>query len=523
MITRWRRSIPIYAAIPLAAAGGLTLSAAFPEPGIWWLALPGVAIIVWSLVGRRWWTALLIGLTASLTFWLTLIDWLTLYLGLIPWLALACVMTLWMTLWAVIASFVMTHAHRLWSSPGKQVAFVPLVVSGLWVAREGIASVWPYGGFSWGRVAQSQADGVFGHLVSWVSTAGLSFLIVWIATSVVVLIRLPGARWLWTLPTAVVVLALLIPSFPIQIVGTTRIGAVQGNADAGLFSGYTPGEILSDHLTASESLVRKPVDVVVWPENGNDIDPLRDETSATLIDDLAGRLSAPIVFGTITHPASGEYFNSSLVWEHGLGAVGQYDKIHPVPFAEYMPERDFFHALVPDLVDLVTRDYGFGQRSNVIDIAGIPMGISICFDITDDQQAYDMARNGAEIVLAQTNNADFGHTDESLQQVAIARLRAMEMGRTVVNISTVGLSQVIAPDGSTIDTLPRFTAGAMLVDAPRSTTVTPAMAWGRAIEIGLSLIGIVGFALVAVRTAQSRRRASLFRDVTEDKPNVRRE
>jgi apolipoprotein N-acyltransferase len=211
------------------------------------------------------------------------------------------------------------------------------------------------------------------------------------------------------------------------------------------------------------------------------------------------------------------------VWEHGLGAVGQYDKIHPVPFAEYMPERDFFHALVPDLVDLVTRDYGFGQRSNVIDIAGIPMGISICFDITDDQQAYDMARNGAEIVLAQTNNADFGHTDESLQQVAIARLRAMEMGRTVVNISTVGLSQVIAPDGSTIDTLPRFTAGAMLVDAPRSTTVTPAMAWGRAIEIGLSLIGIVGFALVAVRTAQSRRRASLFRDVTEDKPNVRRE
>ena len=523
MIAFLRRPFPLYVALPLGAVGGLTLSAAFPEPGLWWLAIPGIALIVWSLIGRRWWTALCIGFIASLTFWLPLIDWLTLYLGLVPWLALAGVMTLWMTLWALLASFVLSNAHRLWSRPGMQFAFVPLVISGLWVAREGIASVWPYGGFSWGRVAQSQADGIFGHTVSWLSTAGLSFLVVWIATSLVVLVRLPGARWLWAIPAAVSILAAAIPSFPIQILGTTRVGAVQGNADAGLFSGYSPGEILSDHLNASESLVGKPVDVVVWPENGNDIDPLRDETSAALIDDLASRLHAPIVFGTITHPTPDEYFNSSLVWEPGVGVVGQYDKIHPVPFAEYMPERDFFHSLVPELVDLVTRDYGFGLRSNVIDIAGVPMGLSICFDITDDQQAYDMARDGAQIVLAQTNNADFGHTDESLQQVAIARLRAMEMGRTVVNISTVGLSQIIAPDGSILDSLERFTAGAMLVDVPRSATLTPAMVWGRTIEVGLSLLGIVGFTLVVVRTFQAKRRASLFPDETEDRPNVRQE
>jgi apolipoprotein N-acyltransferase len=141
------------------------------------------------------------------------------------------------------------------------------------------------------------------------------------------------------------------------------------------------------------------------------------------------------------------------------------------------------------------------------------VGLSICFDITDDQQAYDMQREGAQIVFAQTNNADFGRTDESLQQLAIARLRAMEMGRTVVNISTVGVSAIIAPDGSTIEELPRFTAGAMYADVPLSSTATPAMVAGRAIELLLAAIGIAGLAIVgalAVRAAaiKTRRRAS---------------
>jgi apolipoprotein N-acyltransferase len=347
--------------------------------------------------------------------------------------------------------------------------------------------------------------------VPWLSTAGLSFVLVWLATTIVVLIRMANAGWLWSVPVVVTIVALLFPSFPVVTTGSMKVGAVQGNADAGLFSDYTPGEILSDHLSASEELVGKPLDVVVWPENANDIDPLRDEASARVLDDLARRLDAPIVFGTITHPDPDTYFNSSLVWTPGEGVTAHYDKIHPVPFAEYMPSRDFFYALAPDLVGLVSRDYSAGTRSNVVMIDQTPVGLSICFDITDDQQAYDMQRDGAQVVFAQTNNADFGRTDESLQQLSIARLRAMEMGRTVVNISTVGVSAIIAPDGSTIADLPRFTAGAMYADVPLSTTATPAMIAGRFIELLLAATGIAGVALVGVVTLRVRRRASLGR------------
>jgi apolipoprotein N-acyltransferase len=81
----------------------------------------------------------------------------------------------------------------------------------------------------------------------------------------------------------------------------------------------------------------------------------------------------------------------------------------------------------------------------------------------------------------------------------------------VVNISTVGVSAIIAPDGSTIADLPRFTAGAMYADVPLSTTATPAMIAGRFIEVLLAATGIAGLALVGVVTLRVRRRASLGR------------
>jgi apolipoprotein N-acyltransferase len=309
-------------------------------------------------------------------------------------------------------------------------------------------------------------------------------------------LRSGQARKVWPVFAIATVVALVIPPFPVEISGSTRVLAVQGDSDAGLFSQNVPGAILQDHVSGSLPYAGEEIDIVVWPENGSDIDPLRNRLSAQTLDYVSNALGAPVVVGTITSPEPDTYFNSSLVWEAGQGATAQYDKIHPVPFAEYMPNREFFRALQPELVDLVARDYSFGTRSNVVDVAGIRAGIAICFDISDDQQAYEMIASGAQLILAQTNNADFGRTDESVQQLGIARLRAVETGRSVVNISTVGTSAIIGPDGKTIDQLPTFEAGAMLRDVPLSSTLTPAMSFGRALEVGLAAVGLAGLVLV---------------------------
>ncbi|MCU1422094.1 MAG: Acyltransferase, partial [Microbacteriaceae bacterium] len=111
--------------------------------------------------------------------------------------------------------------------------------------------------------------------------------------------------------------------------------------------------------------------------------------------------------------------------------------------------------------------------------------------------------SGAQFILAPTNNADFGHTDENEQQVAIARLRAIETGRSVVNDSTVGVSAMFAPDGRELTSLKTFTPGAMVQTIPLSDTITPAMAIGRQLEW---LAGGFGFAGLALGILLRRRR-----------------
>jgi len=100
--------------------------------------------------------------------------------------------------------------------------------------------------------------------------------------------------------------------------------------------------------------------------------------------------------------------------------------------------------------------------------------------------------------MFQTNNADFRGTDENLQQLAFARMRAVETGRSVVNISTVGTSQIIAPDGSEIAGIPADTAGHMLEDVPLRTGLTPAVLAGAGIQLLLVWGAVVGLLTLGV-------------------------
>lgn len=490
------RRLNIWLALSLSVISGFALQGAFPATNFWPLAFVGVFLLLWALLGRGFRTAFAVGTVAGATFWLSLIHWLTLYLGPVPWLALGILQAIFFGLGCSLIAIVINRGPTRWPTRWGRIGLVSIVVAALWTLRESLTSVWPYGGFSWGKLAQSQSESPLSHVVAWVGTAGLSFVVALTAALVFQVLR-ERNRVLLVVPILFLVSAIAWPPFAIGIDGTTNILAVQGNSKAGLFDHGNPGDILQDHISGTLPYVGEDVDIVVWPENASDVNPLQSQLAALMLTTVSQKIGAPIVAGTITTTKQGEYFNSSLVWTDGVDA--QYDKIHPVPFAEYMPNREFWRALQPELVDLVTRDYSFGTRSNVVDINGVLAGIAICFDITDDQQAYDMIAGGAEVILAQTNNADFGKTSENLQQLAIARLRAIETGRSVVNISTVGTSAIISPTGETIDSIPAYQPGAMLTEVSLSNTITPAMAFGRGIEWTIGAIGIVGLSLILIR------------------------
>ncbi|RFA09307.1 apolipoprotein N-acyltransferase [Subtercola boreus] len=498
--------LPFWLACLAALGGGLSLMTGFPGADIWPLTLVGVAGILVSLIGQRWNRALLIGLIGGLAFWCAHISWLTLYLGPVPWLALAVVEAAFFAIGAVTIAIVYRFAPRVWPTRLGRLGILPIVVAGLWTAREAFTAVAPEGGFSWGRVAFSQSMSPFASLVAFVGISGLSFLLVWLVAFVIQLCREVGVSVLSrvTLAVGAVALLLVVPAWPAPTTGTTRIAAVQGNTKSGLLDRVEAGDNLNAHITETLKLEGDNVDMVVWPENASDVDPEASRAAAADLDFISGIMKAPLVVGTIAE-RDGKFYNTSLLWENGTVA-DFYDKRHPVPFAEYMPARPFFRALVPDLVDLVTRDYQVGTTDTVMNVDGVVAGISICFDITDDSAVQAMVDDGAQVILAQTNNADFGQTDENLQQLAIARLRAIETGRSVVNISTVGHSAIIAPDGSTLDAIAPYTPGAMVDDVPLSTTITPASLVGRGIEWLVSGLGLAGLALSLVAAARTRRR-----------------
>lgn len=316
---------------------------------------------------------------------------------------------------------------------------------------------------------------------------------------------------------AVAVLALLavVPAAQLPRDGTLRVAGIQGNSKSAIFDDRESGAVFRDHALATERLLDEleasgeTVDLIVWPENSAEFDLPGNTLRDFEIAGLAKRAGAPIVAGSILEDPGGIYTNSAIVWD-AAGDTGQrYDKRYPVPFAEYMPNRDFFHMLAPDLVDLVQLEYTAGTRPAVLDIeaasGAVAAGLAICFDITFDQQAVEMVGDGAQVVLAPTNNADFGRTDESAQQLQIARLRAIETGRALVNISTVGTSAVVAPDGETLDALEPFTSDALVAEVPLVTGETPALRFGAVISGAWMALGAAGVMLGAVAGYEPRR------------------
>lgn len=510
--------LPFWAALIAAAAGGAILDLAFPAVGWWPLAFVGVALSLLSLIGRSAWGAWAVGSVFAASFYLIHIEWITRYLGVVPWFALTGLETLLSGVAAIAITLAYRWMPRLASGRWASLLATPALVAGVWTAREQFVGSWPYTGFPWGRIGMSQSESPLAHLASWTGVSGLTFAMVFVTAAAIAWVRRAEFRDLRTaLPAAVTALVLLVlPQFPTSDAGTWRVGAVQGNGPTGYFDEREPYAVLQAQLDATAPLIGEDVDVVVWPEGGIDADPTNNESVARVLDRLSASLDAPLIINAATARGN-DTFNTSMLWEAGAdNPVAIHDKANPVPMGEYVPDRWFFEKLAPDLIGLIQREYTPGTNAPFFDVDGIGVGLAICFDVIYDNVIWTGAQDGAQVYFFQTNNADFRDTDENLQQLAFARMRAIETGRSVVNLSTVGTSQVIAPDGSELDELAADTAGAMLTEVPLRTGLTPAVVIGPAAQFVLgwgSVLALVAIGLLGRRRGTPKTPAP--RDVRE--------
>lgn len=493
--------------VPLGVIGGLVALYTFPTENVWVLAPLIPAIVLLATLGIGFWKSFLVGFIAGQAFYISHIEWISLYLGPVPLLALSTLMALYFGLGTALTSWL----YLRFKPKGNKVFLFAFIAAGVWTLREFVANNFPYGGFPWSKLAMTQADSIFSNWVWWGGLSLLSFIIALLGALLALLIRHFGDRKLPRRAFVATALAtMLIPvitplGLTTEPAGEKVIAAVQGNANAGLFSNVEKGTILQNHIDATqivfESELVDEIDLLVWPENASDIDPLRSNSAREKIEAVAESVGAPFVFGTLTVRGD-ESFNSTLLWLPGVGPVDYYDKKQPVPFAEYAPDREFWRMFAPDLVDMIPKGYSFGVRDGIYEIGDFVAGTLICFEIAEDSILRELTTSGAEVILSQTNNADFGYSDETYQQAAIAQLRAIETGRAVVNISTVGLSVIYLPSGDVLSEVDWYEPAAMVERVPLYTGNTPAMTIGAIFDW---LIAALILAFTALMLARSRR------------------
>ena len=472
-------SLPVWAAVLASAAAGLLLDLASAPVGWWPLTFVSVTVALVALIGRSIGGALLVGTVFGAVFYTTHLVWVGEFLGPVPWLALAGLEAVLFGAGAVPIALAYRWTARYPARGLVQLLAVPPLIGVLWTAREVVMGAWPYSGFPWARLGMTQVGGPLAEAVSWTSVTGLSLLIVILCASVVQWIRAGGIRFMLGLHPAVSVAALLViaPQFPTAPAGEFRVGWVQGNGPTGYFDDKVPGDVLAAQTAATVPLYGQPMDLLAWPEGGVDADPLSDPAAAKALDRVVRSAGAPLLMNAATTRGD-DVFNTSLLWTADPTDRQWHDKVNPVPFGEYVPDRWFYELIVPDLVGLIQREYTPGSSPPLVQVGDVGVGLAICFDVIYDAVIWDGARAGAEVFVFQTNNADFRGTDENLQQLAFARMRAIETGRAVVNVSTVGTSQVITPDGTTVDSIGVDTVDASITTVPLRTGLTPAVILG---------------------------------------------
>ena len=493
----------------IVAAVALCLS--FPPFGWWFMAFVAFGLLAWVLTRETTTRAggFGYGFLFGLVFYLPLLPWISGLVGAIPWIALCILEALFPALFGWAAVFV------------RQLSGWPFWFAALWAAQEWLKSSVPFGGFPWGVVGFSQTDGPllalaqFGGapLVSFAvalvgfSLAALTFEVVkWLrhndtraaAPSVVVL---PGV----CISAVLLVTALAWPHVRQSGVGAgddpaITVAAVQGNVPRlGLEFNAQRRAVLDNHVHETQQLsddvhagrAPQPM-VVIWPENSSDIDPLTNPDARDEINTAAAAINAPILVGGVVaapgySPDNPVANNSVIVWNPGTGPADRHDKQIIQPFGEYLPWRGFFKHLS----SYADRAGYFvpGTGNGVVTAAGVPIGVTTCWEVIFDRAARESVQNGAQLLAVPANNATFTEA-MSEQQLAFARLRAVEHDRYVVVAGTTGISAIVAPDGRELSRTSFFEPAYLDSQVRLKTQLTPATQWGPLVQGLLVVLGV---------------------------------
>ena len=429
----------------------MLLALSLPPWGWWPLGLAGAALLYWRLAGQRARTRLWSGWLAGLgcygpgLMWARTFNW----YGAVLLIALEALF--------FAAAALLTPPLR-----GRAPAFVAAGT-----LAEAVRMTWPFGGLPLGGVFLGQAGGPLLQLARiggpllltvgvWAGGAGVATVVCglararshtrpWRRAGTVAAAR--GAAIILGLGLAILLGSLAPDGGP--AVRSITVAAVQGGGPRGLDKEQVaPATVFAAQVRATRPLraAATPPSLVLWPEDVVALaGPLHGSPEGAAMARTARQLHTTLIAG-VTEPASPTTFRNEIVaWAPDGRIVGTFEKVHRVPFGEYVPDRSFI-AHFADLSEVPT-DAVPGHGTGLLRTPAGPLGILVSFEVFYANRSRTSVRAGAELLIVPTNTSSYATAQVPTQEVAADAVQAVETGRSVVQASPTGYSSVLDQRG----------------------------------------------------------------------------
>ena len=471
------------------------------------MAARGSRVALWLWVLRRSGPGrgFITGLVFGLAFYGVTLWWIFRF-GVMAWTALVLMSALFAAVIGLVAAAV-RRPGRPWLSAAA--------MAGLWTATDWLRGLVPLGGFTWGSVGISQVGNpVTLRLATITGVWGVTFVVVLAAALVVEAVAGGGAaarRWLLVGAALAALLAPISIPFASASGHRVRIAAVQvdvreaAGATSALDEDLGVARLNAD---AHRSLAADPPDLAVWGEGALDPGATSDPETMDRVRSAIAAVGAPTLVGAVVDDPDGRERTTVLLFDRSAQLVGRYDKVHLVPFGEYVPFRRWLSWI--GALRQIPVDRAPGHSVKTLTTGGLPpFAAPICFENSFPAIPRAMVRDGATFLVVTVNNASYGFSPASAQHLQMSQMRAVETGRWVVNAAVSGISAFVDPSGRVVSQTKLFEPAILRGTVVSSTSRTWYVRLGDWLP-WLCLLGVLALVFARPRR-RDRRPAAGFR------------
>jgi len=445
---------------PTDIAGGLfsgvLLALAFPRPGFGWLAW--VALVPMLLVSER--RPFRAGFAAGVSFFALILYWLNIVMttyGRLAWPLSIVAYLLLVFYLALYFGLVSLAVRYLQKRLGLSLALsFPL----FWVAAEFLRAH-ALTGFPWASLGYSQIGLASSQIADFSGVYGVGFVLA-LSNAVLAESVCCWRRSGWQkLPWLALGLTLVIggatfgygywriAQYPADQKSRLQVALIQGNVEQGVK--WDPAyrwSILERYLAMTRTAAAEGADLIVWPEAAT---PFQFQNGGAATDKLRATVrqsQSYLLFGSPAFEKDTDgtrYFNSSYLLGPDGHNLGRSDKIHLVPFGEYVPLK----PLLPFINKLVVGVGDFTAGTvKPLSLNGDSLGVLVCYEAIFPELARGYVAAGSDLLVNITNDAWFGDSSAPYQHLAMTRMRAIENRVWLVRAANTGVSALIAPSGA---------------------------------------------------------------------------